>query len=127
VRAWTVSTGATAPQAAGVIHTDFEKGFIRAETIAFDDYVKFKGETGAKEAGRMRLRRQGLRRARWRRHALPLQRLNAMHATIDQLLIYPVKGCRALRLSRLRLPRPGWKSTASATASGSSWMRTANS
>jgi hypothetical protein len=55
VRAWTVSTGATAPQAAGVIHTDFEKGFIRAETIAFDDYVKFKGETGAKEAGRMRL------------------------------------------------------------------------
>jgi ribosome-binding ATPase len=55
VRAWTVSTGATAPQAAGVIHTDFEKGFIRAETIAFDDYVKFKGETGAKEAGKMRL------------------------------------------------------------------------
>ncbi len=55
VRAWTVSTGATAPQAAGVIHTDFEKGFIRAETIAFDDYVKFRGETGAKEAGKMRL------------------------------------------------------------------------
>jgi ribosome-binding ATPase len=55
VRAWTVSTGATAPQAAGVIHTDFEKGFIRAETIAFDDYVKFKGEAGAKEAGKMRL------------------------------------------------------------------------
>jgi ribosome-binding ATPase YchF (GTP1/OBG family) len=55
VRAWTVSTGATAPQAAGVIHTDFEKGFIRAETIAYDDYVKFKGEAGAKEAGRMRL------------------------------------------------------------------------
>jgi GTP-binding protein YchF len=55
VRAWTVPTGATAPQAAGVIHTDFEKGFIRAETIAYDDYVKFKGETGAKEAGKMRL------------------------------------------------------------------------
>ena len=55
VRAWTVRVGATAPQAAGVIHTDFERGFIRAETIAFDDYVKFKGETGAKEAGRMRL------------------------------------------------------------------------
>jgi hypothetical protein len=55
VRAWTVVRGATAPQAAGVIHTDFEKGFIRAETIAFDDYVKFKGEAGAKEAGRMRL------------------------------------------------------------------------
>ncbi|MDL1861097.1 redox-regulated ATPase YchF [Betaproteobacteria bacterium PRO7] len=55
VRAWTVVKGATAPQAAGVIHTDFEKGFIRAETIAFDDYVKYKGEAGAKEAGKMRL------------------------------------------------------------------------
>ena len=55
VRAWTVTRGATAPQAAGVIHTDFEKGFIRAETIAFDDYVANKGENGAKEAGKMRL------------------------------------------------------------------------
>ncbi len=55
VRAWTVTEGSTAPQAAGVIHTDFEKGFIRAETITFDDFVKFKGEAGAKEAGRMRL------------------------------------------------------------------------
>jgi GTP-binding protein YchF len=55
VRAWTVPVGATAPQAAGVIHTDFEKGFIRAETIAYDDYVKLKGEQGAKEAGKMRL------------------------------------------------------------------------
>jgi hypothetical protein len=55
VRAWTVTSGSTAPQAAGVIHTDFEKGFIRAETIAFDDYVKFKGEVGSKEAGKMRL------------------------------------------------------------------------
>jgi len=54
-RAWTVSRGATAPQAAGVIHTDFEKGFIRAETIAYDDYIRFKGETGSKEAGKMRL------------------------------------------------------------------------
>ena len=54
-RAWTISTGMTAPQSAGVIHTDFEKGFIRAETIAFDDYVRLKGESGAKEAGRMRL------------------------------------------------------------------------
>ena len=53
-RAWTIPVGATAPQAAGVIHTDFEKGFIRAETIAFDDYVKFKGESGAREAGRLR-------------------------------------------------------------------------
>jgi GTP-binding protein YchF len=55
VRAWTVKTGSTAPQAAGVIHTDFERGFIRAETIAYDDYVKYKGEAGAKEAGRLRL------------------------------------------------------------------------
>jgi GTP-binding protein YchF len=55
VRAWTVPQGATAPQAAGVIHTDFEKGFIRAETIAFADYVAHKGEAGAKEAGKMRL------------------------------------------------------------------------
>jgi hypothetical protein len=55
VRAWTIRKGDTAPQAAGAIHTDFEKGFIRAEVIAFDDYVACKGEQGAKEAGRMRL------------------------------------------------------------------------
>ncbi len=55
VRAWTVRRGATAPQAAGVIHTDFERGFIRAETISFDDYVKYRGEAGAREAGRLRL------------------------------------------------------------------------
>lgn len=54
-RAWTIERGTKAPQAAGVIHTDFEKGFIRAETIAYDDYVAFSGETGAKEAGKMRL------------------------------------------------------------------------
>ncbi|MEM9013655.1 MAG: redox-regulated ATPase YchF [Pseudomonadota bacterium] len=54
-RAWTVKRGATAPQAAGVIHTDFEKGFIRAETISYDDYLACKGEQGAKEAGKMRL------------------------------------------------------------------------
>ena len=53
-RAWTIHVGDTAPQAAGVIHTDFEKGFIRAETIAYDDYVKYKGEAGAKEAGKFR-------------------------------------------------------------------------
>jgi len=50
-----VRVGATAPQAAAVIHTDFEKGFIRAETIAFDDYIACKGEHGAKDAGKMRL------------------------------------------------------------------------
>ncbi|MBF6990889.1 MULTISPECIES: redox-regulated ATPase YchF [Cupriavidus] len=54
VRAWTIHVGDTAPKAAGVIHTDFERGFIRAQTIAFDDYISFKGETGAKEAGKMR-------------------------------------------------------------------------
>ncbi len=53
-RAWTINVGATAPQAAGVIHNDFEKGFIRAETIAYDDFVRLKGEAGAKEAGKMR-------------------------------------------------------------------------
>jgi hypothetical protein len=55
VRAWTIHRGDTAPKAAGVIHTDFEKGFIRAEVIAFDDYVALNGEQGAKEAGKMRL------------------------------------------------------------------------
>jgi GTP-binding protein YchF len=54
-RAWTIETGTRAPQAAGVIHTDFEKGFIRAETIAYDDYIANKGEAGARDAGRLRL------------------------------------------------------------------------
>ena len=54
VRAWTVAVGATGPQAAGVIHTDFERGYIRAQTIAFDDFIAFKGEQGAKDAGKMR-------------------------------------------------------------------------
>ncbi|HEX4199492.1 MAG TPA: redox-regulated ATPase YchF [Caulobacteraceae bacterium] len=53
-RAWTIPVGSTAPQAAGVIHTDFEKGFIRAETIAFDDYVRLNGEAGARDAGKLR-------------------------------------------------------------------------
>ncbi len=106
VRAWTVRAGATAPQAAGVIHTDFEKGFIRAETIAFDDYVRYKGEGGAKEAGRMRLEGTGLRRARRRRDALPLQRLIDM-ATIAQLFLYPVKGCRGIAVERAALVETG--------------------
>ncbi|HHP1533877.1 TPA: redox-regulated ATPase YchF, partial [Klebsiella pneumoniae] len=54
VRAWTIPVGATAPQAAGKIHTDFEKGFIRAQTIAYEDFIAYKGEQGAKEAGKMR-------------------------------------------------------------------------
>ncbi|MDH5180251.1 MAG: redox-regulated ATPase YchF [Gammaproteobacteria bacterium] len=55
VRAWTVKKGATAPEAAGVIHTDFQKGFIRAEVTGYDDYIKYNGEHGAKEAGKLRL------------------------------------------------------------------------
>ena len=55
VRAWTVKRGSTAPQAAGVIHTDFERGFIRAETVAYDDFIKYRGESGARDAGRLRL------------------------------------------------------------------------
>ncbi len=54
VRAWTIHIGDTAPQAAGVIHTDFERGFIRAQTIAYEDFIAYKGEQGAKEAGKMR-------------------------------------------------------------------------
>ena len=59
VRAWTVKQKATAPQAAGVIHTDFEKGFIRAEVISFDDFIQYNGESGAKEAGKWRLEGKG--------------------------------------------------------------------
>ena len=55
VRAWTIPVSATAPQAAGVIHTDFEKGFIRAEVISYTDFIHYKGEHGAKEAGKWRL------------------------------------------------------------------------
>jgi len=55
VRAWTVKVGATAPQAAGVIHTDFQKGFIRAEVTGYEDFIKYNGENGAKEAGKLRL------------------------------------------------------------------------
>jgi ribosome-binding ATPase YchF (GTP1/OBG family) len=54
VRAWTIKRGFTAPQAAGVIHTDFERGFIRAETVSYDDFIQFKGEAGAASAGRLR-------------------------------------------------------------------------
>ena len=55
MRAWTITAGMLAPQAAGVIHTDFEKGFIRAEVISYNDYITYKGESGAKEAGKWRL------------------------------------------------------------------------
>ena len=55
VRAWTVTIGSTAPQAAGVIHTDFEKGFIRAEVISYEDYINYGSEAKVKEAGKMRI------------------------------------------------------------------------
>ena len=55
VKAWTVRQGATAPQAAGVIHTDFERGFIKAEVIGYDDYIELGGEQGAKAAGKLRI------------------------------------------------------------------------
>ena len=58
-RAWTVRKGSTAPQAAGAIHTDFERGFIKAEVISYNDYIKFNGETGAKENGRWRQEGKG--------------------------------------------------------------------
>jgi ribosome-binding ATPase YchF (GTP1/OBG family) len=54
VRAWTIPIGATGPQAASAIHTDFERGYIRAQTIAYDDFITYKGEQGAKDAGKMR-------------------------------------------------------------------------
>ena len=54
VRAWTIPVGATAPEAAGVIHSDFERGFIRAEVVAYDDFVKYNGEQGAREVGKLR-------------------------------------------------------------------------
>ena len=55
VKAWTIEKGWTAPQAAGVIHTDFERGFIKAEVMSYEDFVKFKGETGCKENGKYRI------------------------------------------------------------------------
>ena len=74
-KAWTVEKGARAPQAAGVIHTDFEKGFIRAETIAYDDYVACKGEAGAREAGKFRLEGKDYVVADGDVHAFPLRQL----------------------------------------------------
>ena len=77
-RAWTVEKGARAPQAAGVIHTDFEKGFIRAETIAYDDYVAGSRRSGRARSRQVPARRQGLCGRRRRRDAFPLRQLSAM-------------------------------------------------
>ena len=74
-RAWTITSGTKAPQAAGVIHTDFEQGFIRAETIAYDDYVALGGEAGARD-GEIPARRQGICGRRWRRDAFPVCELD---------------------------------------------------
>ena len=76
VRAWTIHDGDTAPQAAGVIHTDFEKGFIRAEVIAYDDFIALQGRARREGGGQDAARGQGVRRPGRRRHALPLQRLS---------------------------------------------------
>ncbi len=55
MRAWTIPEGATAPEAAGVIHTDFQRGFIKAEVVSFDDYISYRGEKAARTAGRLRI------------------------------------------------------------------------
>ena len=78
-RAWTVKRGAKAPQAAGVIHTDFERGFIKAEVIWWEDLVKLGSRGRLPRQRQAAPRRQGLRRPRRRRHALPVQRLIARH------------------------------------------------
>ena len=77
VRAWTVRVGATAPEAAGVIHTDFERGFIKAEVISFEDYVELGGEQGAKAAGKMRLEGKDYIVRGRRRRPLQVQRVAA--------------------------------------------------
>jgi GTP-binding protein YchF len=92
VRAWTIHVGDTGPQAAGVIHTDFEKGYIRAQTIAYNDFIAFKGEQGAKDAGKM----QGLRRQGRRRDELPVQFV----------------GDRPLSSARCRAAAPSWSGSA---------------
>ena len=76
VRAWTIHQGDTAPRAAGVVHTDFERGFIRAETASYDDFVAASRVEGRARARRGALRGKGVRRARRRRHAVPLQRVS---------------------------------------------------
>jgi hypothetical protein len=78
VRAWTIHVGDTAPQAAGVIHTDFERGFIRAQTIAYDDYIAYKGEAAPRKRARC-ARRQGICGQGWGCVELPVQRLSENH------------------------------------------------
>ena len=77
-RAWTIPVGAKAPQAAGVIHSDFERGFIKAETASYEDYVALGGEKGCRDAGKLRQGRKRLRRAGWRCNALQVQRVSVI-------------------------------------------------
>ncbi len=74
-RAWTYSRGMKAPQTAGIIHTDFERGFIRAEVIKYDDYVALGSEKACRDAGKIGIEGKGIRRAGRRHHALLVQRL----------------------------------------------------
>ena len=83
-RAWTITAGTKAPQAAGVIHTDFEKGFIRAETIAYDDYVALGGEAGATRCRQAAAGRQGIRRRGRRRDAFPVQYLRLAFTSSEE-------------------------------------------
>jgi ribosome-binding ATPase YchF (GTP1/OBG family) len=78
VRAWTIHIGDTGPQAAGVIHTDFERGYIRAQTIAFDDFISLQGRAGRQGRRQDARRRQGIRGQRRRRDELPVQRLSTV-------------------------------------------------
>ena len=75
VRAWTFKRGIKAPQAAGIIHSDFEKGFIRAVTMSYDDLIKYGSEKAVKEAGRLREEGKEYCCSRWRHHGIPFQRL----------------------------------------------------
>ena len=102
-RAWTIPAGASAPEAAGVIHGDFERGFIRAETIAYDDYVALGGEAGRARGGEAAGRGQGLPGAGRRRDALPVQRLSGGRMTaeiIDGKAFAPACGPGSRRRSR---------------------------
>ena len=71
MRAWTFRKGMKAPQAAGIIHTDFERGFIRAETVSYDDLVEAGSMAAAREKGKVRLRRKRIYRSRWRYYSFP--------------------------------------------------------
>ena len=107
-RAWTVHRGAKAPEAAGEIHTDFERGFIRAETIAYDDFVALRRRNGRQGRRQDALRRQGICRPGRRRPAVPLQRLTALPPRVGRqaaeadMLVEPAVERRHLLPERLQ-------------------------